>query len=504
MQTRLRRIFAPLPVAAFAIVLLTTATRLPALLQTRPIDDEAIYSVVANEILDGGKPYRDAIERKPPLLFYTYAAVYRVAGKYNWAALHVFALLWTLATMTGLFVIARSLFDARTGLIAALLYSVFQPAISFKNLALNGELLMNLPIVWAWAIAFGSSKSRARPGLFVAGLLSCVAFLLKQPAAIAAVPLGIYLLLPSYRTKRGLTTADSFLNFTIFAAGFWLALGAMILFLRQQRILHDAIYWTIEDHASAHFFISRFVRNTFTFAAASLPLWLAAAVARSVWQQHRAEWIALVLLTISSAIGASAGGRFYSHYYMQLLPPLTLLAAPVYSSISSRAAALTPFFWRAVGCAWLVATTFVVPFFIWRQLGTVRETTETGRYLAVHHGSDERLFVWGQQPDLYLEARMRPASRYVTSFALTGYVFGGPIPGLDTRRYIRPGAWDNLQQDFAQHPPTYIVDVRTDNEGQPISEYPIADFPILQWIIDENYTLATRTAEGAIYRRITR
>jgi hypothetical protein len=114
------------------------------------------------------------------------------------------------------------------------------------------------------------------------------------------------------------------------------------------------------------------------------------------------------------------------------------------------------------------------------------------------------LFVWGQQPDLYLEARMRPASRYVTSFALTGYVFGGPIPGLDTRRYIRPGAWDNLQQDFAQHPPTYIVDVRTDNEGQPISEYPIADFPILQWIIDENYTLATRTAEGAIYRRITR
>src|SRR6266481_4135972 len=116
--------------AALGIVLLTVATRLPSLQHPQAIDDEAAYSVVANEIVDGGRPYIDAVDRKPPLLFWTYAAVFKVAGKYNWTALH-------------------------------------------------------------------------------AGALLCAGFLLKQPAAIAAVPLGLYLLLPSYRASRGLTRTES-------------------------------------------------------------------------------------------------------------------------------------------------------------------------------------------------------------------------------------------------------------------------------------------------------
>ena len=107
--------------------------------------------------------------------------------------------------MAGLYVIGCESFDRNTGLIAAFFYSVFQPWWAWKNLSFDSEMLMNLPIVWAWAIAFGRSSSRLRPELFAAGALLGMAFLLKQPAAIAAVPLGIYLLLPSYRASRGLT-----------------------------------------------------------------------------------------------------------------------------------------------------------------------------------------------------------------------------------------------------------------------------------------------------------
>src|SRR5881398_4180500 len=67
--------------AALGIVLLTVAIRLPSLLHPQPIDSEAMYSVVANEIVDGGRPYADAVERKPPVLFWTYAAVFKVAGE---------------------------------------------------------------------------------------------------------------------------------------------------------------------------------------------------------------------------------------------------------------------------------------------------------------------------------------------------------------------------------------------------------------------------------------
>src|SRR5207247_10664911 len=113
--------------AALGIIFLTIAIRLPSLAHPRPIDSEAMYSVVANEIVDGGRPYADAVERKPPLLFWTYAAVFKIAGKFNWKAIHIVALVWTLCAMAALYVIGCELFDRNTGSIAAFLYIVLQP-----------------------------------------------------------------------------------------------------------------------------------------------------------------------------------------------------------------------------------------------------------------------------------------------------------------------------------------------------------------------------------------
>src|SRR5438067_13900784 len=87
---------------AAGIVALTILTRLPVLRHPQPISDEGVYSVVANEILDGGRPYVDAVERKPPLLFWTYAAIFAVAGKFNFIALHTAGVTWTLLTIAGL------------------------------------------------------------------------------------------------------------------------------------------------------------------------------------------------------------------------------------------------------------------------------------------------------------------------------------------------------------------------------------------------------------------
>src|SRR5213595_4218457 len=240
--------------AAFGIILLTVAIRLPSLLHPQPLDSEAMYSVVANEIVDGGRPYIDAVERKPPLLFWTYAAVFKIAGKFNWKALHVVALVWTLCAMAGLYVIGRELFDRNTGLIAALFYGVFQHWWTWKNLTFDGEMLMNLPIIWAWAIAFRRSSSRVRPELFPAGALLGAAFLLKQPAAIAAVPLGIYLLLPSYRASRSLTRTNSIIQAAMLTAGFFLVLAVVTIILWKQGILHEAVYWTIAGNDVPHVF----------------------------------------------------------------------------------------------------------------------------------------------------------------------------------------------------------------------------------------------------------
>ncbi|MDP9003620.1 MAG: glycosyltransferase family 39 protein [Verrucomicrobiota bacterium] len=487
--------------AAFALVLLTVATRLPSVIHPQAIDDEAVYSVVANEIVDGGRPYVDAVERKPPLLFWTYAAVFALAGKYNWMALHLVALGWTLATMAGLYVIGRRLFDRETSLIAAFFYSVFQPWATANNLALNGELLMNLPIVWALALALAPGKSRVRPELLAAGVLFAAGFLLKQPAAIAAIPVGIYLLLPSYRASRHLNRGDSVIQAAILTAGFLAVLGAVAAQLHQQGILREAFYWTFTNHSIPYVFWSAGFLYTLAFIGACFPVVWGAGMAlrdkEGLWAGKRAERTALLGLLAASALGVAAGARFYPHYYIQLVPPLALLAAPLYMQLWRGRTDKARRWMLPVLSAWLAIVVIGFSISHWLFLARHREPLETARYLLEHSRPNDRVFIWGRSAaDVYLHARRRPACRYVLTFPLTGFVFGGELPGRDTRDRIVPGAWSNLEADFRQHPPVYIAD----HYAEPNAQYPVCDFPILAKLLAEQYEPVAQTAQGIVYR----
>ena len=495
------RKFWQLGLPVLGIVLLTVATRLPSLVHSRPIDDEAVYSIVANEIVDGGRPYIDAVERKPPLLFSTYAAVFKTLGKFNWHGLHSVALAWTLGTMGGLYLIGNELFGPATGLVAALLYSIFQPWLTYKNLAFNGEMLMNLPIVWSWAIAFKRRTSWLRPELLASGSLLCAGFLLKQPGAIAAVPLGIYLLLPSYRTSRRLRPSASIIQFAMLCAGFFGSLAIAIFVLWKQGILGDAFYWTIAVHRVPHVFWTNALFRTLAFLGACLPLVIGAALGQRdherLWSGVEAERVALLALLVASAIGVVAGGRFYPHYYIQLIPPLALLAAPFYARLLSPNMRPSRWFMRlGVMSSWLALTAVAFSISHWLGLASQRAPSEAGQFLLKHSEPEDRIFVWGHAPNIYLDSQRRPACRYILTFPLTGYIFGGPVRGIDNRKRITPGAWATLEQDFRKHPPSYIVDAKSGRSG----DYPVQNFPVLAKLLAEHYLPIARTNDGMIYR----
>ena len=186
---------------ALAVLAITVIVRLPALLHRGPIDDEAMYAVIANEIVDGGRPYVDVVERKPPLLFWTYAAIVRIAGKYNWPALHAASLLWTFATLGGLYLAGRRLFDAETGIAAA---CVVQRVSTMGHMEEPGterrtadEPAAGVGVGDRVRPDLSSSRRRFRTEVAVAGALVAMALLLKQPAAIAALPMAMYLALPT-------------------------------------------------------------------------------------------------------------------------------------------------------------------------------------------------------------------------------------------------------------------------------------------------------------------
>jgi hypothetical protein len=335
--------------------------------------------------------------------------------------------------------------------------------------------------------------------------MPAIGFLLKQPAGIAGLPVGIYVLLPAYRRARGLRWRHSVAHAAWLCLGFAGALLGAAVILNREGILREAFYWSVQDHGVTYGPLSRVFwerggLGALIFSISCAPLLLGAwwsLRARELWEGLDAERIALLVFLGVTMLGTAASGRFFIYYYIQILPPLCLLAAPWYGRLWSGGVRRPLAGWTA---AWVAAmgTIFLVINVV--EMPDALGQAAVSRYIRTHASPEDRLFVWGQYPKFYLHADLRPATRYIAFFPLTGYIFGSPWnhdpTHEDTSDRILPGSWDNLQRDFALHPPRYILD--TEGIRHP-PKYPVTQFPVLNNLLVRNYRLAFMAPEGALY-----
>lgn len=97
-----------------------------------------------------------------------------------------------------------------------------------------------------------------------------------------------------------------------------------------------------------------------------------------------------------------------------------------------------------------------------------------GQYIRAHSQADDRIFVWGNSPEIYVYARRRMSSRYLSANYQTGRVWGTPaneLGGRSDAARVPPQSWAYLMADLANHSPAYIVDAaagrlnKMDDEG---------------------------------------
>lgn len=492
------------------LILITILSRLPVLLHPRPIDDERIYSVVATELIKGGQLYVDAIERKPPLLFWIYSAIYKISGAYNAYGLHLISLIWLILTMWGVYLLGRTLFNPFAGWTMALLYSIYQHWAVQSNVALNGEIMMNLPIVFAIWLCIKQSKRFKLIEIFTAGILLCSAFLLKQPGAIAAVPLGLYFLLPTYQRQNNLNWINGFVRSAVLTIGFIFMLGATCWILYNDGILEQALFWTIGHHDIPHgitdvVFWIRGGRIGIAFLAACLPLtigtYLSLSSSLPFWIKRRPEWILMWLFFLASLIGTSASGRFYPHYFIQMVLPMCILAGfPIAAIINEQTSFRSFFAKRKFMLIWIGLS--IVGFNIshWAGLSTRRAPLKSAIYVKENSQKSDRIFVWGQKPVIYYDAQRRPSTRYIATFPLTGYLFGSPHswdPNYDTSYNIVEGSWESFAEDLGENPPIYIVDV---DGARKVPRYPIRNYELLEKLLLD-FEKVAEFDDGIVYKR---
>jgi len=232
---------------------------------------------------------------------------------------------------------------------------------------------------------------------------------------------------------------------------------------------------------------------TAAFAAVNLPIvW---ALPRA-WRERRTEGRGdtdLWLWLLSAGLSVAVGLRFFGHYYLQLLPPLVLITAGVLARSSWVAVK------RTIALAAGIATVAAGLAFLVRPFNEKAQYKPVSQYLKERAGRTDRILVWGHVPEIYWASGKRPATRFLTSGFLSGWEPGRPGNDVNPAD-ATPGAWELFFEDFATHPPTYILD--TAYSGiRGAKYYTIARYPALARVVYRDYEYVETVDGIGVYKR---
>jgi hypothetical protein len=471
--------------------------------------DEAAHAVGSWVLRDGGRLYVDFADNKPPLLYAHYAVAQALLGQ-GLVPVRLFTALVTVP-LTALAASAVFRHDRR-GLFAGLLYLVYGACFLAHDMqAVHAELLLLLPAAWAVVLVSDPQRSRRPSAALGAGVLLALAVLFKQQAGawLPALLIAAWRAAAPGRRLRGPLWM---------VAGFALPLIGTWLVFRIQGTEQALVYWTLlvnlgyaASPIGAGEALERAASYLLPFLLASAPLlWAAARGRRSLEPHLRSLVDALLLLWVASA---AIGWRFFPHYFIPFLFPLSLAAGPAVAAWLR-----SPMDRRGRG--FLVATLALFACFqvanAYLYLGgarVYRETAGVYRALTARLRADPcfpeaRLFVWGHAPAFYYEAGLegvRPAARFaaMAQARLTPYVAGH----LGSVRRRAPGDpdpapahWDLLMEDLERSRATYVLDTAPAGLYR-WNHYPVADYPRLDAYLGERYDLIDTVERVRIHRR---
>lgn len=495
--------------------------------------DEAVSALIAATWLEGGVPYRDAIDQRGPVTYAIYALVFAVTSVHDMVAVHWALLLWILLTCGIVFALGKRLRDGVDGVAVAYMGAFLVALCSFtyrrsQMLAFHTEwplmLFAALAMLLLWRALERLDGGRShRLSLVAAGACFALGFLSKQPGIFDAGAAALYVLLRQWRRgalwslttwRIGLMLATGFFATLAFTGGYFAwrgAFGDFIFYYWTYNVEHYTAVVPVADRLAS---LDPFAHGRHYLTANPLLLVGSLITVLSVgWRGLRRGLVdgrlLVVLWLLFGYFGASYSGRNFGHYFIQIIVPACLATAFALLQLWRWLSPTTERFRRLpdiallarglVVVATLVALTAPVVRFAdelgWRNIWRQRSENSGRQALldAIRQAStpEQSIFVWGYYPELYVLAPRRPASRYSNTNYLTGMLpWENHHPGVDTSAHIVDGGWDLLMQELEASRPALVVDTAVGNHRY-YGKYPVQNFPPLQRFLQRSYRLDT-------------
>jgi hypothetical protein len=434
-------------VAVPLLVLVSTLVLLPNHPAGRdPAEDSGVFFYAAQRLLDGGAPYRDIWDHKPPGVYFVDAIGIALGGQTGvWFVQLAFLATAALIGYRAL----RSEFGAAAALAGSLAWLVALP-----RLFLADAMQTSFVEFYALPFQFGAlllcraplTRSRAL-GI---GALGGAALLFKPTLVGIVVAIGLVTLL---RGRRSATlplifiTIGALVPLAIVVA--WAAARGVLGEMVDQAVVYNRAYAGFAPVSQRIDAVLLGLRLTLPsgLAVAAIGAWLYAIATRS----FAPALLAVALVALPLEIALSTWGRGYHYYFIPWLPAMAVLAAFAASQLQRVA----PSRLALPALATLVLLMSIQPALLIRRLALATadgRISSAAAYVGANTRPQDTVLIWGSHAEVLFLADRRSPTRYVYQYA-----------ALSTRGYATPTRVEEFVAELQRARPALIVDASRDS-----------------------------------------
>ncbi len=502
-----------LPYRKFILILfcffifLSSLFRFPTFIFDFFSNDEAAHFMGATVIGNGGTLYRDFVDNKPPIVYLLYL-LSRILISDNIFSIHLITTL-LIVPLISLFI---SLFILKINRLASIFAGSFY--IIFSSVYIPTDFMSTnceIPMLFFSSIAFSFLSVINIWSFLMFGLFTGLAALAKQQASIWLIVPTVFLLLNTgeHRLRKII-----YLTTSVFI-GFAIPIIITLIYFDSKGVFNEFIYFNITHNISyiknpitTYEVIKRILKYLLPFLLIVSPLFYFYKRGRRDIPKDKRQIIEITL--ILSIIPVISGFRFFPHYFLQMLLPLSILSAfyPVYLILNGTKIRSFFVYVLILMIGFNSYTLFFYSqntYFIEETLPEFREIPQELSQMGKNNG---KVFVWGYAPlfyyYFYLHCKMMPASRFILPQAsITGYIPGNESSyqsNLNSQKYIVEEHRELLIQDLKRGLPQIIIDT-SPNGFHHFNIYPLESFKELKKLVDENYILLKNKNGFHIYLR---
>ena len=400
--------------------------------------DEGEYAYTGQLLLQGIPPYKLAYSMKFPGTAASYALLMSIFGDTT-TGIHLGLIVINLVTVGLIFFLGRYLLSELAGLAAAAAYGVISLMPYVLAQAAHATHFVVLPAIAGTSVLLRALDRQSRILILASGCLFGLALLMKQPG-LFFVLFGIVYLFSRGRSEH-VKLRQSALRSLIFLLGVTVPLLVTCLLLWNVGVFEQFWFWTIKYAGQYGSQVSiadglRILANNLPNAVGTAwPIWGIAAsglVMCMVNRTLRTRAVFLTTFAFFSILAVCPGFYFRPHYFILVLPAVSLLAGVAvtaaldtirFGAQNFRFVVLLLFGFALAWPIWAEAD-----FFFERPLAEANrmvngtnpflESIKIGEYIRAQSSVSDTIAVLGSEPQIYFYSRRHSATGYIYTYGL--------------------------------------------------------------------------------------